>query len=158
MASPADVRQPLGLERAARAALALFVLAQPLFMPSLVLGGLRVIAADLVFAAVAALLLASLAGGVRPRWDGAFPPLAGWLAAMAVSALLSTEPRRSAFKLATEIYLLSITVAAVQLVRGESALKRLLQAWLAAAAGVAALGLVALGLFFLAPHHWLLDY
>jgi hypothetical protein len=112
----------------------------------------------MAFAAVAALLLAALAGGLRPRWDRSFLPLAAWLAAMAVSALLSTEPRRSAFKLATEIYLVSITVAAVQLVRGEAALKRLLQAWMAAAAGVAALGLVALGLFFLAPHHWLLDY
>jgi O-antigen ligase len=158
MASPADVRQPLGFERAAWAALALFVLAQPVFMPSLVLGGLRVIAADLVYAAVAALLLASLAGGAEPRWDRAFLPLAGWLAAMALSALLSTEPRRSAFKLATEIYLLSIPVAVVQLVRGEDALKRLIHAWLAAAACVAALGLLALGLFFLAPHDRLLDY
>src|SRR3954471_4961683 len=139
MASAADLPQPAGFERAAAAALALFVLAQPIFMPSLALGGLRVIAADPVFAAVAALLLATVAGGVRPRWDRAFPPLAGWLAAMALSALLSAEPRRSAFKLATEIYLLAIPVAVVQLVRSEKMLKRLLQAWLAAAAGVAAL-------------------
>jgi hypothetical protein len=158
MTGTADVRQPKGFERAALAALALFVLAQPLFMPSLAIGGLRVIAADLLYAGVAALLLASLTGGVRPRWDRAFLPLAGWLAAMALSALLSIEPRRSAFKLATEIYLVSIPVAAVQLVRSEAALKRLIQAWLAAAAGVAMLGVLALGLFFLAPRHWLLDY
>jgi O-antigen ligase len=158
MASAGIDRQPAGLERAAGAALALFVLAQPVFMPSLSLGGLRVIAADSVYAAAATLLLAALAGGLGPRWDRAFVPLAGWLAAMAVSAALSTDPRRSAFKLATEIYLLSIPVALVQLVRSEAALKRLLQAWLAAAAGVAALGLLALGLFFLAPDHWLLEY
>jgi len=149
-----SIRRHPGFERAAAAAMALYVLAQPVFMPSLNLGGLRVIAADLVYPAAAVLLLMA----VRPRWDPLFLPLAGWLAAMAVSALLSTEPRRSAFKLATEIYLLSIPVAVVQLVRGEAALKRLLQAWLAAAAGVAALGLFALGLFFLAPDHWLLDY
>jgi O-antigen ligase len=158
MASRADESQPVGLERAAGAALALFVVAQPVFMPSLSLGGLRVIAADLVYAAAAALLLAALAGGLRPRRDPLFLPLAGWLAAMAASALLSAEPRRSAFKLATELYLLSIPVAVVQLARGEAALKRLLQAWLAAAALVAALGLLALALFFLAPGHWLLDY
>ncbi|MEA3037644.1 MAG: hypothetical protein QOE79_157 [Sphingomonadales bacterium] len=158
MGSAGQIRQPLGFERAARGALALFVLAQPVFMPAAAIGGLRVIAADPAFAAVAALLLASLAGGARLRWDRAFVPLAGWMAAMALSALLSAEPRRSAFKLATEIYLLAIPVAVVQLVRSEAALKRLLQAWLAAAAGVAMLGVVALGLFFLAPHHWLLDY
>jgi O-antigen ligase len=158
MASAAHVRQLHRFERAAAAALALFVLAQPVFIPSLTIGGLRVIAADLVYALAAALLLAALAAGMRPRWDRSFLPLAGWLAAMGLSALFSTEPRRSAFKLATELYLLSIPVAAVQLVRGEEALKRLLQAWLAAAAGVAALGLLALALFFLAPHHWLLDY
>jgi O-antigen ligase len=158
MTGAGDVRQPLGFERAARAALALFVLAQPVFMPSLAIGGLRVIAADLAFAAVAVLLLASLAGGAELRWDRAFPPVAGWLAAMTLSALLSAEPRRSAFKLATEIYLLAIPVAVVQLVRSGTALKRLIQAWLAAAAGVAVLGAVALGLFFLVPNHWLLDY
>ncbi|MEA3050197.1 MAG: hypothetical protein QOG84_2033 [Sphingomonadales bacterium] len=158
MDSAGQIRQPLGFERAARGALALFVLAQPVFMPAAAIGGLRVIAADPAFAAVAALLLASLAGEARLRWDRAFVPLAGWMAAMALSALLSAEPRRSAFKLATEIYLLAIPVAVVQLVRSEAALKRLLQAWLAAAAGVAMLGVVALGLFFLAPHHWLLDY
>jgi O-antigen ligase len=158
MASASDLRQPFRFERAAGAALALFVLAQPIFMPSLAIGGLRVIAADPAFAAVAALLLVAFVGGLRPRRDRAFLPLAGWLAAMALSALLSAEPRRSAFKLATETYLLAIPVAATQLVRSEAALKRLLQAWLAAAAGVAALGLLALGLFFLAPDHWLLDY
>ncbi|MEA3060250.1 MAG: hypothetical protein QOJ94_31 [Sphingomonadales bacterium] len=158
MTGVGDVRQPPGFERAAQAALGLFVLAQPVFMPSLAIGGLRVVAADPVYAAVAVLLLATFAGGVGPRWDRSFPPLAGWLAAMAVSALLSTEPRRSAFKLATEIYLVGIPVAVVQLVRREATLKRLIQAWLAAAAGVAALGLLALALFFLAPNHWLLDY
>ncbi len=158
MASAADVRQHPGFERAAGAALALFVLAQPVFMPSLSLGGLRVIAADLVYAAVLALLSVALAGGLRPRWDRSFLPLAAWLAAMGLSALLSTEPRRSAFKLATEIYLISIPVLVVQLVRGEAALRRLLQAWVIAAAAVAALGLAALALFFLAPDHWLLAY
>src|SRR4051794_25971286 len=158
MASAADLRQQPGFERPAAAALALFVLAQPLFIPSLMLGGLRVIAADLVYAAAAALLLAALAGGLRLQWDRLFLPLAGWFAAMAVSALFSTEPRRSAFKLATELYLLSIPMLVLQLVRNEAVLKRLLQAWLLAAAGVAALGLLALALFFLAPQHWLLDY
>jgi O-antigen ligase len=158
MASAADVRQHDRSERLAAAALALFVLAQPVFIPSLMIGGLRVIAADLVYAVAAALLLAALAGSLRARWDGLFPPLAGWLAAMAVSALLSTEPRRSAFKLATELYLLSIPMLVLQLVRSEQGLKRLLQAWLIAAACVAGLGLVALALFLLAPHHWLLDF
>jgi O-antigen ligase len=158
MASAGNVRQPRGFERAALAALAVFVLAQPVFMPSLSIGGLRVIAADLLYAAAAAFLLASVAAGARPRRDRAFLPLAFWLAAMALSALLSTEPRRSAFKLATELYLLSIPVAVVQLALGEAALKRLVHAWLAAAALVAALGLLALALFFLAPGHWLLGY
>jgi O-antigen ligase len=158
MARPADIRQHVRFERPAAAALALFVLAQPVFIPSLMIGGLRVIAAELVYAAAAALLLAAFASGLRARWDDLYWPLAGWFAAMAVSALLSTEPRRSAFKLATEFYLLSIPMLVLQLVRSEEALKRLLLAWLVAAAGVATLGLLALGLFFLAPHHWLLDY
>ncbi|MEA3036113.1 MAG: hypothetical protein QOH04_1878, partial [Sphingomonadales bacterium] len=157
MARAADIRQHVRFERPAAAALALFVLAQPVFIPSLMIGGLRVITADLVYAAAAALLLAAFASGLRARWDDLYWPLAGWFAAMAVSALLSTEPRRSAFKLATEFYLLSIPMLVLQLVRSEEALKRLLLAWLVAAAGVATLGLIALGLFFLAPHHWLLD-
>ena len=102
--------------------------------------------------------LALLTGEIRLRRHPAWWVLAAYFAAMAVSLLFSEQPGRSAFKLATQLYLLSLPVLAYHLVRGADALRRALEAWLWVAALLSAVGVVTLLLYFLDPANLLLEY
>ena len=123
---------------------ALLVWMKPLFA----IGGLGVVPADLVFLAVATFwAVALLRGEVRPRWQPAFWLLLGYFAAIALSVTQSADPARSAFKLATQAYLLALPVLAYQLVTARDDLRRVFAVWLAASAMLAVLAAVTLMLF-----------
>lgn len=110
--------------------------------------GLDAFPADLLFIVTAALwLLALVAGQAELRWHRAFWLLGLYFAAMAASALVSEEPRRSAFKLLTQVYLLSLPVLAFNLVAATRDLRRVMGWWVAGSALVALIGAATLLLF-----------
>ena len=133
-------------------AFALFWMREPLTV-----GGLPVLPADLVFLFAALLWAAALlAGGARVRWSAGFWPLATYWVALAISALFSSDPRTSALKLATEVYLMALPVLTYNLVETPADLRRLFSYSLCGAAIVAVMGTGTLLLFpFFGGHSFL---
>ena len=113
-----------------------------------VIGGLAAIPADFMFLMVVALWLLALAfGQARLRWHPAFWVLPVYFAAIGASALVSRDAAASAFKLSTQVYLLSLPILAYNLVRTADELREVLLAWLAAAAVLGLLAVATVALF-----------
>ncbi len=122
-------------------------------------GGLPAMPTDLLFlVTVAALGLAVFRGEIRLRWNRFFIVLIVYFSAMAASVLASDEPDRGWFKLATQLYLLSLPVLGYALVDSIEGLRTATRTWLAAAAVPAVLGSLAVLLFALGLDRSLLDY
>ena len=116
------------------------------------LGGLLATPTDILFlVTVAALGLAILRGEVRPRWNRFFIVLIVYFAALAGSVLASDQPGRGGFKLATQLYLLSLPVLAYTLIDSAERLRTVFLTWLAAAAIPAVLGSLTVLLFSTTP-------
>jgi len=111
------------------------------------IGGLPAVASDLLLALSFACLAIAIICGARPRWHRAQWLLLAYFAALALSALFSADPGRSAVKLATQAYLLSLPLLVLNLVPDPQAMRRLFLAWIAGAAVVTALGVATLLLF-----------
>ena len=127
--------------------------------PALPLFGLEAVAADLAWLPLAPLAaLTLITGGARMRWHEGYWPLALYLFAMGLSAAFSGDPERSAVKLATQLYLLSLPVIVLILVETETDLRRLFVAWFAASAAVAAIAAAAAAAFYLDPDNRLLAF
>lgn len=153
-AAPAAAAMPA---RLAGWVLLLFVFLLPFMQPAVRVFGLEAVAADAAYLMLAGLWAVALAaGGARLRWHPAFGLLALYLAAMAISAVASDQPRQSAVKLATQLYLLSLPPIALSLIRTERDLRAVLAAWLAASAVVAAVAIASVAAFFLDPGNPLL--
>lgn len=145
--------------RCAKTAFLLLILSLPFMKPAILVGGLAVTATDVLFlVSAAALAGAILAGTAKLRWNAFYAVLAIYFAAMLVSALGSAQPGRSALKLASQAYLLSLPVLAFALVDSREQLRAAFQWWLAATAVVAGLGTLAVLLFALGADGPLLDY
>jgi O-antigen ligase len=121
------------------------------------LGGLEVFPSDLLCLLTAALWAAALMfGQTRLRLHPLFLLLALYFAAMAVSAWWSADRQVSAFKLLTQVYLLTLPVLAFNLVQTEADLRRAFTWWIIPAAAVGAYGVATLLLFpFLGWHSFL---
>ena len=79
---------------AAKWSLALFVFSLFWMKDPLIIRGLPAIPADLLFLVTAGLWLAAMVcGRARMRWNPGFWPLLTYFAALAISALWSTDPR-----------------------------------------------------------------
>jgi O-antigen ligase len=110
----------------------------------LMIGGLAAFPVDFIFLVTGALwMFALLTGATRFRFDPAFWLLGVYFAAMALSLSQSADFERSAFKLLTQAYLLSLPVLAFNLVRTTEELKRTFAAWVAAAGIIGLIGTVA---------------
>jgi hypothetical protein len=122
------------------------------------IGGLAAIPADFLFViAISAWAIALLLGQAQLRWHPAFWLLLAYFAAMALSVPFSGDPPRSAFKLATQVYLLLLAVLTYNLVTSTADLKRVFAAWLAGSAILATIGVGTLLLFpFIGWHSFLL--
>lgn len=156
--SDAGVREA-PLARLAQAALLLFVFLLPFMQPAPYLLGYELVAADAAWLILAPLWgLALLTGAARLRRHPAFWLLALYLAAMMLATVASEQPARSAVKLASQFYLLSLPVIVLSLVNCERDLRRLFGAWLAATAVVAVVGAASVAFFYLDPGHPLLDF
>lgn len=104
---------------------------------------------DALFVVTAGLSAVALARGeLRPRWHPFFYLIAFYFAAMWFSLPASTSAGDSLFKLATQLYLLSLPVLVLALVDTADDLRRLLLAWLAAAAVPAGIGVGTAALFY----------
>jgi len=145
--------------RAARAALLLFVFLLPFMQPAPRLLGYELVAADAAWLMLMPLWgIAVVTRAARLRWHPAFWLLAAYLAAMILSTLASEQPLRSAVKLASQFYLLSLPVIVLSLVGTERDMRRLVQAWLTATALVALVALAGVAAFFLDPASPLLAF
>jgi len=114
----------------------------------LIVRGLEVLPADLLFLATAGFWVAALAmRQTRLRLHPAFWLLGLYLAAMAISVTVSADPGRSAFKLLTQGYLLALVLITYNLIHSRAEFRRLLRWWVAAATALGALGVATLALF-----------
>jgi O-antigen ligase len=132
----------------ARICFALLIVSLAFARPALRIAGLWTAPTDFFFLLTAgAWAAALLRRETRFRWHPIFWLLALYLAAMLLSGLFSTQPRVSAVKLATQVYLLTLPVLAYNLVETVSDLRRMLRFWLAASAIVAAICIITLFLW-----------
>jgi O-antigen ligase len=116
--------------------------------------GLEAFPVDLLFLVTTALWAAALvARQARLRLHPAFLLLALYFAALALSAVFSVDRQTSAFKLLTQIYLLTLPVLAFNLVTTIDDLKRAFAWWLAAAVAVGAYGVATVLLFPFFGYH-----
>jgi O-antigen ligase len=138
---------------AARFLLLLLIVAQVILRPRIDVFGLGAVPIDLLYLALFSAWLALLASGqARVPPHKAWWLLAAYLAVMLASALGSEAPWRSATKLLTQIYLLSLPLIVCTLVDDGSSLRRAVRWWLfgtAIVAGAAVVGLIA---FAVDPH------
>lgn len=138
----------------AKRLLLLFVFALPLMNPAL---HYPVVLADAVFVLLAAAFGAALlARHTRLRWRRPYWVLVLYLAALAVTVPFSEDAARSAAKLGTQGYLVSLALVADALIDDEADLRRVVLAWLAATLVVVLIGLASVASFLVAPDNALL--
>lgn len=136
------------MPRAAKVAFLLLVFMLPFMNPDYKVGGLAVIAVDLVYLLTALLWgMVILTGKMKLKWHRFYWVLILYFAGMLVSLPFSTEPATSLFRLATQVYLLSLPVLGHHLVEDQHELKQVFFVWLAASAVVGGLGVVTVLLF-----------
>jgi len=136
--------------------LLLLILAIPIMKPAV--SG-EIIAADLLFVAlVLALLVEVLAGLRRVRWIPGYGALLAYFACLVPSLFATADLGTSAFKLATELYLVVLAAIGGWLIDSEAKFRRAVFAWLAATAIVAVNGTLSLLAFATGRATWLLSY
>ena len=145
--------------RLAKTALLLLIFTLPLMKLDVAVAGYEATLTDLLFlVAAAALALAVVTGRAKLRWNGLYIILLAYFTAMLLSAAVSADPLRSALKLATQAYLLSLPVLGYQLVDSLDDLRAAFRWWLAAAALTAATGAAAALSFVLGAGGWPLSF
>ncbi|MBA3512401.1 O-antigen ligase family protein [Sphingomonas sp.] len=127
--------------------------------PAIPLLGYITVPTDFLFVALCLAWLWALGTGRSAfTWDKAFGWLALYFAAVLASVIASDSPMRSAPALLKNLYLLSLPVIIVNLVRTRDDFRTAIQWWLAGSAVVALVGAASLALFLVDPASPLLDY
>ena len=117
------------------------------------------IAADLLFPLLVAVLTVEIASGRRQLfWQPLFAVLIVYVLSLAPSLLATTDIAQSAFKLSTEVYLVGLAAATVVVIRSEEALRRATLVWLAISAAIALLAIASLAAFVTDPDGLLYQY
>jgi O-antigen ligase len=120
--------------------------------PAIPLLGFDAVPTDFIYLALAAALLVARAVRSTPLlWDRSWGFIAFYFFAMLASALAAGLPAQSLTKLLTQLYLLSLPVAVVCLVRDERHLRSALLAWLVGTGIVALVGVTAVVAFWIDP-------
>jgi hypothetical protein len=113
------------------------------------LGGLGVIAADLLFPLVLLAFLVRVATGARRiAKSGFYVPAIVYLVALLASAIASDDPRRSLFKGATVGYLVCIAIVTLNVVTTRESMRRAVMAWVVGGAANAVAGILSLVAFY----------
>jgi len=127
--------------------------------PPIPLLGFAAMPTDFIFVALVAAWLWALASRRTPLvLDKAYWLILFYLAAMVASALASGAPARSIPKLVTQLYLLSLPILVVNLIRSPGDLRLVMRWWLAGSALVVAVGVASVIAFLVNPTHVILDY
>jgi hypothetical protein len=106
-------------------------------------------ATDLIFLCAAAACGLAVVGGRRSVvWDPIYWLLAFYVAALAVSTLVSDHPQASMVKAAGTAYLAGLSVLTVQIVRSWDVLKRVMTAWVAGTSVTVVAGVLAVVFFY----------
>ena len=119
----------------------------------------QLVVADALFLLVVAALMVELLmrrrslPSVRDYW-----PLFAFVAALAPSLLATSDIGKSLFKLATEFYLVGLTIVTAWVVDSEAMFRRAVSAWLASTAVVALVAVCSLLAFATGQAQWLLAY
>lgn len=114
---------------------------------------------DLVFPVVALLLfIAFCCRASRLVWDRSYWYFAAYFAAVTISTVFSVSPRANGVKLFGEAYLIGLAVLTLTLVDTGPRLKQVVIAWLIASMATIAVAMFAIGLYYISPGHWLLEY
>ena len=125
------------------------IVALPLMKPAV---AYPLVASDLIFVLLAAALAFEVATqSYRFEWHASFAVLLIYWLGLAASLTASADMTASAFKLATQAYLVGLAAATILVARSQAMLRRLVLAWLAAAAVVAGLAIISLLAFLVAP-------
>jgi hypothetical protein len=129
----------------------LFVVSLPLVRPfNTDIFGFQAPYADFIFLAVFAIwLLAMLRGECKFQFHKFYIFIALYGLALTISTILSTETKRSFFKLLGEFYLFAVAVLTFNLVREKSFYKRIVGAWLIGTGLTILASLAGCGLFYL---------
>lgn len=127
--------------------------------PAITMLGYAAVPTDFLFITlVLAWLWALGTGRITFIWDEAYWWLGLYFAAALASAVASDFPARSAPALLKQMYLLSLPVLVVNLVRTSADFQTAIRWWLAGTAIVALVGFTSLVAFLLDPNNLLLDY
>jgi O-antigen ligase len=100
---------------------------------------------------VAVLAVEMLVGRTRLKWRGAYGLLLLYVLSFTPSLLASPDPGQSAFKLATQLYLVALAIVTAEIVGSEQAMRRAALAWLAATGIVSVVAVLSLAAFAWSP-------
>lgn len=119
----------------------------------------ELVAADVIFLLVVAALTVEVLmrrrslPSIRDYW-----PLFAFVAALVPSLLATSDPGKSLFKLATELYLIGLTIVTAWIIDSEAMFRRAVLAWLAGTAVVVLVAICSLFAFATGEAQWLLAY
>lgn len=107
---------------------------------------------------LAAFAIEILLGKRRFQWRGGYWVLLLYVLSFTPSLLASPDPGQSAFKLATQLYLVALAMITAEIVNSEREMQRAVLAWLAATGVVAIIAVLSLAAFAWAPEGSLYQY
>ena len=121
--------------------------------------GLDVLVTDLLFLLAATLWgMSILLRQQRIVWLNFYWVLGAYLIAMLISTLFSADRMTSLRRFPEEGYLICLAVLAINIIHSESDLKRVIYAWLFGTFIALFIGISTIGIFYLMPTSWLLEY
>ncbi|MEO5809172.1 MAG: hypothetical protein ABIR51_03730, partial [Sphingomicrobium sp.] len=130
----------------------IFLFAQAVMRPPVVLIGLIAVPSDFIFLGLAGWAVADV---VRRRALPSWQPAMGWIAlyfiSLAMATLTAADVPQAVAKLATQAYLVVIPLTLLALLRNAEDLRFALRAWLIGSALVALVAVIGLASFTLAP-------
>lgn len=139
--------------------LAALILSLAFMQPAIQMLGYAAVPTDFLFLTlILAWLWALLTSRMTFIWDEAYWWLGLYFAAALASAVASDFPARSAPAILKQLYLLSLPVVVVNLVRTSADFRTAIRWWLAGTTIVALAGFASLVAFLLDPNNLLLDY
>ena len=127
--------------------------------PAMMFRGLPITLPDLVFVLSASACVFSVAFGRRRlKWRSVYWLLLFYFLAMALSAVFSPEPGRSAVKLLEKSYTIALAVLALSVIEDRQDFQQAILAFLLGSAVAIAVGLTSLVLFYIDPDSWVLQH
>lgn len=138
----------------------LLVASLPFQKPSLFyFGGFSIAATDVLFPIASFLLLLSFVAGSKSfKLDRVYFFLAAYIAAFVITTIFAADSERSTLKTFATAYVVGLCFLTINFIEDEDVMRLACRVWLFASIVPLAVGLFALGLFYIAPESWLLPH